>query len=84
VVVRWGPAVLVVEGGSDHVVGRAGVHQQRLAASGLVEDPSHASHGCVEPVRGAKELTRTEPVHHFPAGITSVVGLLIDTLRDIT
>ena len=50
----------------------------------LVEPPEATGVDPIELVRRAEELTRAEPVHHFPAGITSVVGLLIDTLRDIT
>ncbi len=50
----------------------------------LVEPPEATGADPIELLRRAEELTRAEPVHHFPAGITSVVGLLIDTLRDFS
>ncbi len=50
----------------------------------LLERPETIGGDPVDLARRAEELTRAEPAHHFPPGLTPVVGLLIDTVRDFS
>lgn len=50
----------------------------------LLDRPDVIGAKPVELARRAEELSRTEPVHHFPPGIAPVVELLIDTVRDFS
>ncbi len=48
----------------------------------LLDPPEVTGADPIDLARRAERLTRDRPVHEFPAGITSVVVLLIDTVRD--
>ncbi len=50
----------------------------------LLEAPEATGADPIDLARRAEGLTRAVPVHHFPAGITSVVVLLIDTVRGVS
>lgn len=50
----------------------------------LLDRPQDSGADPVDLLRRAEELSRTEPVHHFPPGTESVVVLLTGTVRDFS